>query len=193
MEELRSNPAPTAPKADSDETLREKYGKVYRLGMTVFEDDETEMELRYRFKRPSVASYDRYVKTVSQIGASKASKRFMLDAVVDEDAERLACRCGAVSRHRRRDRHQAHGHPGPDQRGKFEEALRERVAGIRGNAIETGLLEIYRFLPPPLLEDFDPEEVRDIGEFLDYVAKARVVQEMEKNILARAISEVFSP
>lgn len=90
MEELRSNPAPTAPKADSDETLREKYGKVYRLGMTVFEDDETEMELRYRFKRPSVASYDRYVKTVSQIGASKASKRFMLDDVVDEDAERLA-------------------------------------------------------------------------------------------------------
>nr|WP_325235039.1 hypothetical protein [uncultured Oscillibacter sp.] len=59
--------------------------------------------------------------------------------------------------------------------------------------METGLLEIYRFLPPPLLEGFDPEEVRDIGEFLDYVAKARVVQEMEQNILARAISEVFSP
>ncbi len=32
-----------------------------------------------------------------------------------------------------------------------------------------------------------------MGEFLDYVAKARIVQEMEKNILARAISEVFSP
>ena len=59
--------------------------------------------------------------------------------------------------------------------------------------IETGLLEIYRFLPPPLLEGFDPETISDIGEFLDYVAKARVVQEIEKNILARAISEVFSP
>lgn len=55
-----------------------------------------------------------------------------------------------------------------------------------------GLLEIYRFLPPPLLETFDPESICDIGEFLDYVAKARVVQEMEKDILARAISEVFS-
>ena len=32
----------------------------------------------------------------------------------------------------------------------------------------------------------------DHGETLDYVAKARVVQEMEKDILARAISEVFS-
>ena len=59
--------------------------------------------------------------------------------------------------------------------------------------MERGLLEIYRFLPPPLLESFDPEELRDMGEFLDYVAKARIVQEMEKNILARAISEVFSP
>ncbi len=55
-----------------------------------------------------------------------------------------------------------------------------------------GLLEIYRFLPPPLLERFDPEAIGDIGEFLDYVAKARVVQELEKDILARAISEVFS-
>ena len=54
-----------------------------------------------------------------------------------------------------------------------------------------GLLEIYRFLPPPLLERFDPEAIGDIGEFLDYVAKARIVQEMEKDILAQAISEVF--
>lgn len=79
----------TSAKADSTETLRAKYGKVYSLGMTVFEDDETEVELNYHFKRPSVASYDRYVKTLSQIGASKASKRFMLDAVVDEEVEQL--------------------------------------------------------------------------------------------------------
>jgi len=51
-------------------------------------------------------------------------------------------------------------------------------------------LEIYRFLPPPLLEDFDPEKA-EIGEFLEYIAKARYVQELEKNIIARAISEVF--
>ena len=69
--------------------------------------------------------------------------------------------------------------------------MREKVAGVRENVIETGLLEIYRFLPPPLLEKFDPEAISDIGEFLDYVAKARIVQEMEKDILAQAISEVF--
>ncbi len=90
MEESKTNLGSAAgPKAVTEEELKAKYGKVYRLGMTVFEDDETETELVYHFKRPSVASYDRYVKTLSQIGASKASKRFMLDAVVEEDEARL--------------------------------------------------------------------------------------------------------
>lgn len=33
--------------------------------------------------------YDRYVKTAAKVGITKASKVFMLDAVVDEDKERL--------------------------------------------------------------------------------------------------------
>ena len=90
MEDMKNNPAlPAADKPASDEELKSKYGKVYRIGMTVFEDDETEIELVYHFKRPSVASYDRYVRSLAQIGASKASKQFMLDAVVDEDEARL--------------------------------------------------------------------------------------------------------
>ena len=90
MEDMKNTPAlPAADKPASDEELKSKYGKVYRIGMTVSEDDENEVELVYRFKRPSVASYDRYVKTLAQIGASKASKQFMLDAVVDEDEARL--------------------------------------------------------------------------------------------------------
>ena len=44
--------------------------------------------------------------------------------------------------------------------------------------MEAGLLEIYRFLPPPLLEGFDPEKA-EIGEFLGCIAKARYVQELE--------------
>lgn len=90
MEDMKSTPSFTAAaKLVSDEELKAKYGKVYRIGMTVSEDDENEVELVYRFKRPSVASYDRYVKTLAQIGASKASKQFMLDAVVEEDEARL--------------------------------------------------------------------------------------------------------
>ena len=74
----------------SDEQLKEKYGgKLYRVGMTVPVDDENEMEYVYRFKRPSVPSYDRYIKSASQSGITKASKVFMLDAVIDEDRDKL--------------------------------------------------------------------------------------------------------
>lgn len=57
--------------------------------------------------------------------------------------------------------------------------------------VERGLLEIYRFLPPPLLEGFDPEKISDIGQLLDYMAKARVVQELEEDMVARAIAKAF--
>jgi len=57
--------------------------------------------------------------------------------------------------------------------------------------VERGLIEIYRFLPPPLLESFDPEKIDSFDEFLDYVAKARFAQELEEDIVARAIAKVF--
>lgn len=53
------------------------------------------------------------------------------------------------------------------------------------------MLEIYRFLPPPLLEDFDPEAIDDLDVFLEWVAKARYVQELEEGIVARAIVKAF--
>lgn len=73
----------------SEGELKEKYGKLYRVGITVPVDDEEEREFSYHFKRPTVASYDRYVKTAAKTGITKASKVFMLDAVVDEERERL--------------------------------------------------------------------------------------------------------
>ena len=88
--------------ASSDEQLKEKYGgKLYRVGMTVPVDDENEMEYVYRFKRPSVPSYDRYIKSASQSGITKASKVFMLDAVIDEDRDTttlsfLICKYGGL-------------------------------------------------------------------------------------------------
>lgn len=47
--------------------------------------------------------------------------------------------------------------------------------------------------PPPLLEHFDPETIDDFDVLLDYLAKARFIQQLEQDIVARAISEVFSP
>ena len=75
--------------------------------------------------------------------------------------------------------------------GKFEEALRERVAEVRESFVERGLLEIYRFVPPPLLETFDPETIDDVDEFLGWVAKARFMQELEEGIVTRAIVRAF--
>jgi hypothetical protein len=45
-------------------------------------------------------------------------------------------------------------------------------------------------LPPNLLKKNVGE--MDIDEFLGALAQARYVQELEQNIMARAISEVFS-
>lgn len=78
-----------APATDATQAMKQKYGKVYKVGITAVVDDETEQEISYFFKRPSIPSYDRFVKTMSKIGISKASKTFILDAVVDEDRERL--------------------------------------------------------------------------------------------------------
>lgn len=85
--EAKDNAAPK--RSEIDANLREKYGKVYRVGMTVPVDDNEEKEFSYCFKRPTVPSYDRYIKSAAQAGITKASKTFMLDAVVDEDKERL--------------------------------------------------------------------------------------------------------
>ena len=80
MEEIKKD---TAQKSQTEE-LKEKYGKVYRVGATIEVDDETEKNV----KRPSTASYDRYVKTTAQ-GATKALKVFLFDNVVEESRASL--------------------------------------------------------------------------------------------------------
>ena len=89
MEDLKKNDTAPATATAAAEAMKQKYDKVYKVGITAVVDDETEQEISYFFKRPSIPSYDRFVKTMSKIGISKASKTFILDAVVDEDRERL--------------------------------------------------------------------------------------------------------
>lgn len=89
MEGPKKNEGTTPTVPSTAEAMRHKYGKAYKVGVTVPVDDETESELSYYFKRPSIPVYDRFVKTMSKIGISKASKTFILDSVVDEDRERL--------------------------------------------------------------------------------------------------------
>lgn len=74
------------------ESLKEKYSgtdeKIYTVITTVQVDDETEEEFTFLFRKPKPASYDRYVKTISN-SVTKASKSFAFDNIIDEQREEL--------------------------------------------------------------------------------------------------------
>ncbi|MFQ7451249.1 MAG: hypothetical protein ACLRNQ_07210 [Flavonifractor plautii] len=113
------------------EEMKEKYGKVYRVGATIEVDDETEKNVEFFFKRPSTASYDRYVKTTAQ-GATKALKVFLFDNVVEEsrasleaNLEEFPALALSIGEKSARD-------AGPLQTDKFEDALKEQLSEVRG-------------------------------------------------------------
>ncbi|MBV1817648.1 hypothetical protein KUA25_06175 [Bacteroidales bacterium MSK.15.36] len=54
-----------------------------------------------------------------------------------------------------------------------------------------GTIEIQKYVPPFLLKGKDVGDM-DFDEFLEYLAMARYVQELEKENIMRAISEVLS-
>lgn len=74
------------------EELKKKYTgngqKIYTITNTVAVDDDTEEEFTFLFRKPKPASYDRYVKTISN-SASKASKTFAFDNIIDEQRDEL--------------------------------------------------------------------------------------------------------
>lgn len=78
----------TAPQTSSIENLKEKYGKVYCITSELINDDEDTFYKKFYFKSPNVASYDRYLKSMSK-GITKASNAFVLDNVVAEQQEEL--------------------------------------------------------------------------------------------------------
>lgn len=70
------------------ETYKEKYGKVYQVSVAVQPDDFTTVDFEYFFKKPNTASFDRYVKSVSQ-SSTKALKMFILDNIVEEQSAKI--------------------------------------------------------------------------------------------------------
>lgn len=88
----REGQMPPAAGTVTGEDLKEKYRqsgmKVYLITSAVTMDDETEATFTFLFHKPKVASYDRYVKTISN-SATKASRAFALDNIVEEQKELL--------------------------------------------------------------------------------------------------------
>ena len=74
------------------EKIRKKYkdmdGKVYEITTSIQEDDDNETEFDFIFRKPKVASYDRYVKTAGTSG-TRALKTFITDNICEEQLDEL--------------------------------------------------------------------------------------------------------
>lgn len=55
--------------------------------------------------------------------------------------------------------------------------------------MDAGILEIYRYVPATLITK--PVEEMQMGEFSGFLAKARYLEEVEKNLYMQALSELF--
>lgn len=62
--------------------------KLYTITADLAEDDDTDIEVTFLFKRPSTGSYDRYIKTVST-SVTKGSKAFVMDNIIEEQRAKL--------------------------------------------------------------------------------------------------------
>ena len=84
---------PNAPLSETG--LKDKYGKIYEITVTVDEDDENEgQKIRFLFTKPSVASFNRYVKTASK-NMMNATAIFVRDNIIEEQAAELEKQCAA--------------------------------------------------------------------------------------------------
>lgn len=64
--------------------LKEKYGDLYQIDITLEEDDENEGSIcRYYFRKPSNGSFNRYLKTAGK-NLAKATEAFTDDNIIDE-------------------------------------------------------------------------------------------------------------
>ncbi len=79
----------------SETGLKEKYGKIYKITVMVDEDDENEgRSISFIFKKPSVISFNRYLKTASK-DMAKATGVFVQDNIIEEQASALKKECDA--------------------------------------------------------------------------------------------------
>lgn len=92
QELIRAGKESEAAKKADVESLKTKYSgtdeKIYTVTTTVQVDDDTEEEFSYLFRKPKPASYDRYVKTISN-SMTKASKSFVFDNIIEEQRDEL--------------------------------------------------------------------------------------------------------
>ncbi len=73
--------------------VKARYGEVYEITTVVDEDDANEgRRLVYYFRKPSTASFNRYLKTAGKNMATSTTA-FVMDNIVDEQAEAFRNEC----------------------------------------------------------------------------------------------------
>lgn len=82
--EPKTTPAPV----DQIEAMKARYGKVYQISQSLTIDDGVYRDVQYFFRRPSVASLNRYLKAMSK-DATKAMETYLLDCVAQESEQAL--------------------------------------------------------------------------------------------------------
>lgn len=60
-----------------------RYGKVYKIDVTIEPDDDTTLEYEFVFKKPQQASFDRYMRTMNS-SPMKAARTFISDNIILE-------------------------------------------------------------------------------------------------------------
>lgn len=73
--------------------VKGKYGEVYEIGTVVDEDDESEgRKISFYFRKPTVASFNRYLKTAGKNMAASTTA-FVMDNIVDEQSDVFKKEC----------------------------------------------------------------------------------------------------
>ena len=64
--------------------VKKKYGEIYEISVVVDEDDENDgRRLVYYFKRPTTASFNRYLKTAGK-NMAPSTTNFVIDNIIEE-------------------------------------------------------------------------------------------------------------
>ena len=77
-----------APTCDEGVMTQAEKQNLYKVTVSFETAEDTRAEKEYQFKKPSVSSYDRYVKTLSK-SPTKASRTFVIDNVVETQKDKL--------------------------------------------------------------------------------------------------------
>lgn len=70
------------------ELYKAKYGKIYKIDITIEPDDETTLEYEFVFKKPQQASFDRYMRSMNN-SPMKAARTFINDNIIEEQQDKL--------------------------------------------------------------------------------------------------------